>query len=221
MGSPEAIPNRRLAATVAAPLPESVGEGTRRTALQAALGLFAEKGYAGTSVRDIAAAIHVKPATLYSHFPSKSHILAELVNLGHDAQMQAVRAELLNSQPDPRVQIVAYMRGHVSAHARFAMLCIVANAELHALEGELAAPALEKRQFSEQLLRDIVDRGVAQGVFDVPDAWLAGAAIGGMGLRVAYWYTPEIDHSIDEIASTYGLYALRILGVSEPFETNA
>lgn len=210
---------RRLAATQTAPLPGTAGSGTRVAVLVSALRLFAERGFAGTSVRDIANDLGLKAATLYSHFASKAHILAELVKLGHDEQLRAVRAELLASNPDPRDQITAYVRGHVTTHATYPMLCIVANAELHMLPPELAQPVFEQRRYSEQLISDITQRGIDLGAFDVPDVWLATAAIGGMGLRVAYWYTPESDHSISTLADVYGQFALRILGAEHP--TNA
>lgn len=41
---------------------------------QAALDLFAEKGYDATSIQDITAAVTIKKATFYSHFPSKDEL---------------------------------------------------------------------------------------------------------------------------------------------------
>ncbi len=212
--------NRRLAATQTAPLPGIAGSGTRVAVLEAALRLFAEQGYAGTSVRDIAKVVALKPATLYSHFPSKAHILAEIVRLGHEEQVRSVRAALLASAPDPKDQILAYVRGHVTTHATYPMLCIVANAELHMLDNDLAQQSLQQRQFSEQLLFDVVQRGIDLGAFNVPHAWLAMAAIGGMGLRIAYWYTSDFDQSIESLAAIYGEYALRILGAGDTATQN-
>jgi len=203
---------RRLAATETAPLPGTAGTGTRAQILTTALCLFAEKGFAGTSVRDIATAVGLKAATLYSHFPSKAHILAELVKLGHAEHLRAVRAEVLASGSDPRDQMLACVRGHVTTHATYPMLCIVANEEMHMLPPELAQPGLEQRRFSEQLIIDLVKRGIELGAFDATDPWLATAAIGGMGLRVAYWFSPDADQDINTLVETYGLYALRILG---------
>lgn len=215
MGQAAQSENRRLAATQTAPLPGIAGTGTRVTILEASLRLFAEQGYAGTSVRDIAEAVTLKPATLYSHFPSKAHILAEIVKLGHEEQLRSVRTELLASDPDPRQQVLAYVRGHVAAHATYPMLCIVANAELHMLDADMAQSSMQLRQLSEQLLFEVVERGIDLGTFNVPHAWLAMAAIGGMGLRIAYWYTPDFDQSVDSLAAIYGEYALRILGASD------
>ena len=74
---------RRLAA-VEVELPGGVTPpGTRGRILRAALGLFSELGFHGTSIRQIASGVGINPATLYAHYPSKEHILAELVLLGH------------------------------------------------------------------------------------------------------------------------------------------
>ena len=53
---------------------------TRRKILVAAVDLFASKGYTETSVRDIATAVGIKPASLYNHFSSKEDILASILN---------------------------------------------------------------------------------------------------------------------------------------------
>ncbi|MDE2149719.1 MAG: TetR family transcriptional regulator [Gammaproteobacteria bacterium] len=205
---------RRLAATSTVLLPEHKPPGSRGVILEAALRLFAERGYVGASVREIAEASGVKPATLYAHYPSKEHLLAELCRVGHEEHRRSVRAALLNSGTDPRDQVIAYVRAHVGMHTAFPMLAVVANGELHALSAELGAATFELRRQSEQVLADIVQRGVDRGVFDVPHVWLAVTAIGGMGLRVAYWYTPEYELDAEQVADVYAEYALRILGAA-------
>ena len=49
----------------------------------AGLQLFAERGFHGTTVRDLAEALDIKPASLYSLITSKDQLLADLVLLGH------------------------------------------------------------------------------------------------------------------------------------------
>lgn len=53
--------------------------GTREAILDAAEGLFAERGFAGTSVRDIVRASDSSPPSLYHFFGSKENLLVELV----------------------------------------------------------------------------------------------------------------------------------------------
>jgi AcrR family transcriptional regulator len=207
--------NRRLAMRKPDELPDAVSSGPRRIVLHAALKLFAERGYAGASIRDIAAASGLQHATLYAHYPSKEHVLAELARIGHDEHLRRLRAALLDCQPDPCRQIVAYVKAHVSLHTDFPMLAVICNSELHSLSQKLGGPSFESRKHSEQLMVDIIQRGVDRGVFKVPHVWLAAAAIGGAGLRVAFWYTPEFELDAERVGEIYAGYALRILGVSE------
>lgn len=52
---------------------------TRQRILDTALGLFAERGYAGTSIRDIAEVLGVTKAAVHYHFAAKEHIVVGLL----------------------------------------------------------------------------------------------------------------------------------------------
>ncbi len=209
-----AIAQRRLA-TSATGLPAWVAaEGSRGVILNEALRLFAERGYGSASIRDIAKLVGIKGASLYSHFPSKAHVLAELLKIGHEEHFRRMQDALRTATPDPQSQLVALVRAHVCAHAEFAMLAVVSSTEIHALPTEFAPPILALRHQSEMLLLDIIQRGVNLGVFRVPDVHLAMTAIGAMGLRVAHWYAPDNDKTPEQIAEVYAEFACRLLGIS-------
>jgi len=53
-----------------------------REVLDAAATVFAEKGYAGASTRDIAERLSIRQASLYYYFPSKEAALAAICELG-------------------------------------------------------------------------------------------------------------------------------------------
>lgn len=216
MESPLLSASRRLVATGSAPLPEAVPSASRRLILETALRLFAERGYSGTSIRDIAAACGLQGPTIYSHYPSKEHVLAELVRIAHDEHLRRVRAALLDSQPDPREQMRAWVQAHVRFHTDFPMLAVVANTELHMLSPELGAPTWQVRKQAEQILMDVAQRGIDRGLFKVPHPWLAVAAIGSMGVRVAFWFAPDGPIPAEQVASSYAEFALRILGAAQP-----
>lgn len=63
-----------LLATIAPSAPVLRGD-TRERLLDAALDLFAERGFAGTSIRNVCSVVGITPAALYSHFSSKEEIL--------------------------------------------------------------------------------------------------------------------------------------------------
>ena len=62
--------------------PTSTEEDIRERILQAALKLFARKGYDGTTTKDLANAAKVAEGTLFRYFPSKKAILIEVATSG-------------------------------------------------------------------------------------------------------------------------------------------
>ena len=64
-------------------------------------------------------------------------------------------------------------------------------------------------------------RGIERGVFQIAHVWLGVAAIGAMGTRVAYWYTPEFELISQCVAEVYAQFALRLLGAPEPTQRGA
>ncbi|MEU8078978.1 TetR/AcrR family transcriptional regulator [Catellatospora citrea] len=206
---------RRLSA-VAVELPEGVTPpGTRGRILLSALRLFAEYGFHGTSIRDLAGAAGINSATLYAHYPAKEHVLAELVLLGHTELHRRLQQALVEAPPGPAAQLAALVRAQVGAHADFPLLALVANAELHALSPERAAPALALREQSRELGLRVLRLGVAQGVFHVADPLLAATAIGSMGMQVAHWFGPDQPYTRDQVADTYAGYALQLAGAAD------
>lgn len=68
----------------------ATGADTRLRILKTASTLFAQRGFAGTSIRDISDELGLTKAALYYHFTSKEEILAELVA----GPLEAMRAVL-------------------------------------------------------------------------------------------------------------------------------
>ncbi|HCS29307.1 MAG TPA: TetR/AcrR family transcriptional regulator [Spongiibacteraceae bacterium] len=207
---------RRLASDTIALPADVTPPGPKAGILNTALRLFAERGYAGASIRDIASTTGLKPASIYAHYASKEQMLAQLITLGHEEHLQYVQQALAKSESAAQCQLRAWVEGHVRFHAEFPMLAMLVNHELHALSAEQVAPALKLREQATTLMMDIICRGQAEGTFSSGfDSWLAGAAIGAMGIRVAHWYSENHENSIDEIVSNYQGFACRIVGLMD------
>ena len=207
---------RKVRPGVPALPPRPATAGTRGRILLAGLGLFAEHGFHGTSIRDIAAEAAVQSASLYAHFPSKEAILAELVLAGHEEHHTRLVTALLESGTDARDRLAALVRAHVQAHTDYPMLAVVANNEMHALSPAAAAPAAAVHRRSEALLAEVLAMGHQQGVFDIVHLEATAAAIGGMGTRVANWYpAPETGPNPSQLADVYASLALRVAGARQ------
>jgi AcrR family transcriptional regulator len=201
--------------------------------LEAAVVSFAERGYHGVSVRDLAGAVGMQAASVYAHFASKEAVLAELVLLGHRTHHVAVRDAIFGAGADPVDQLRQGVVANVRFHGTFPLLAGVANAELHALTDEHRAEATELRHASSVLFTSVLERGTTIGAFSCPDPWLALSAIGGMTIRLASWYRPpwlraddtplgryprealgwlpDSDDDLEVIAEAYARFALQIV----------
>src|SRR3546814_8407792 len=73
--------------------------------MRTAVGLMAEKGYEGTSTRDIASAAGVSVAALYYHFPSKLDLLREFLHEAHEVVLARLAKELDAAGPDPLARL--------------------------------------------------------------------------------------------------------------------
>ncbi|NES16171.1 MULTISPECIES: TetR/AcrR family transcriptional regulator [Micromonospora] len=207
---------RRLTA-VAVELPEGVTPpGTRGRILRAALRLFAEYGFHGASIRDIAREVGINSATLYAHYPAKEHVLAELIRLGHEELRRRMVEAAGAAGDDPAEQLAALVRAQVLVHTDYPLLALVANHELHALSPESAAPALALREEARQLLLAVLERGATAGAFDVADVPLTGIAIGSLGMRVANWFGPDQPYTREQVADAFVGFALRLVGSPLP-----
>lgn len=197
-------------------LPErATARGTLRRMLISALVRFAERGYHAVSVREIAGGAGVRASSMYEHRASKEELLLDLVLLGHEEHRSWLLGALAAAGDDPRDRIVALVRAHVRFHATYPMLARVCNRELGSLSPESLERVLEVRRASERLFMETVAAGVRAGVFDVPNVFLAGAALGALGIRVAEWYRPDAEVGVEEIADAYALFVLRMVGCGE------
>lgn len=90
--------------------------GRDRILLRAAQ-LFLERGYAETSLRTIADAVDMRPASIYHHFESKDALLAEILDIGMHAVMRAFDeiAEKQAGSRDGQARLTAHVTAHLEA----------------------------------------------------------------------------------------------------------
>jgi AcrR family transcriptional regulator len=79
---------------------------------EAALSLFAEKGFQGTSIRDLAGACNTSISNLYHHFGSKEGLLVAILDRYSGELLEALR-EATNGTTDPLESFKALLATHV------------------------------------------------------------------------------------------------------------
>ncbi|MCE3550659.1 TetR/AcrR family transcriptional regulator [Pseudonocardia sp. RS11V-5] len=151
--------------------------------------LFAERGFAGTSLQDIADALGITRPALYYYVKSKDELLAKLVTEVTNGPLDELNA-LVERDRDP----VQRLRGIVEVivgrrttqPARFRLL-IRSEAELPA---ELTAAYDESRRAVLKVIAGVIDDGVRAGRFRPVDARVAALGVLGMCNWVAWWFHP-------------------------------
>src|SRR5947207_9306586 len=115
--------------------------------------LFAEKGYHGTSIGDLAEAMGVQKGSLYAHIDSKQDLLYETMRDGASAFHGALDAipEALPATEKIRLAL----RGHLRIVAEQLDVATVFVQEWRYLEGERREEILAERRRYEQRIREL------------------------------------------------------------------
>jgi AcrR family transcriptional regulator len=187
---------------------------TRRQAIEdVASALFRERGYAATSVRDIARALDIQGASLYAHVTSKADVLWTIVDRAATRFEQAARAADAALPPSAGAaeRIGAFVRAHVGVVTADPELASVFVHEWRHLEGARREAILERRDAYERRVREAIGEGMAAGELLPTDPAVAAAYILGAVNAVAGWYRPDGRLAADRIADHYADLAVRSL----------
>jgi AcrR family transcriptional regulator len=186
---------------------------TRDVIDEAALDLFARLGYHATSMRAIAAAAGVQPASLYHWYPSKEAILYGM----QDAFMDGLTAEVVTAmdrQSSPAHRLAAAVREHVVYHGRHSRAAFVTDSEIRALEPGLQRKLIARRDDYERMFEQPILDGNATGDFQCSQPKVATYAILLQCTGVALWFAPDGPLSLDEVADVHVELVLGSLGAS-------
>lgn len=168
----------------------------------AALDLFARKGYQATGIRDIAREANISVATLYNYMGTKEDLLVAIME--HGVRRLSLAATLLiQGVESPVEQLAALVRLHVWTHGVRQKSALVTDTEVRSLAGESLTYVTGLRDSYERLWRDAVRAGLAKGVMTVPDPKLASFALLEMCTGVSHWYRPEGELTLDYICDAF------------------
>ena len=164
----------------------------RNDLTRAAARLFAEKGYHGTSIGDLAEAMGVQKGSVYAHIESKADLLWDVAREGSEAFHAA-----LDSVPDegPVVErIRAALRAHLHVVAEQLDIATVFVREWRYLEGERRAEFVAERRRYEERFRALFREGRERGDLrsDLDDATATLLALSSVNWAYT-WLKPGTD----------------------------
>jgi AcrR family transcriptional regulator len=174
---------------------------TRREELtRTAARLFAERGFHGTSMGDLAEAMGVQKGSLYSLTGSKQELLQETLRRGASAFHGALDGVPEDAGAVDRIRLA--LRAHLRVVAEQLDIATVFTREWRYLEGEARESFLgERRRYEERwrsVFRDGVDRGELRTDLDVAAAALLVLSAANWAYT---WLSPGRD--TDELADRF------------------
>jgi TetR/AcrR family transcriptional regulator, cholesterol catabolism regulator len=180
----------------------------RDEVLAAATRVFHEKGYAATSIQDVADALGMLKGSLYYYIDSKEDLLFAIIEEVHRGTMERLE-QWLQIDADTLTKLRAFLRWQVLTYCRDVEKVGVFLHDFRSLSEEHQQQILAERDRYDRSLRELIRTGQKEGVVahDV-DPKLAAMAIFGMMNWISTWWRPDGPNTPEELADQFTDLAL-------------
>lgn len=170
--------------------------------LEAALDLFAEKGYDATGVQEIVATAGVTKGALYHHFAAKEDILFEIYGSVFAQQLAALDAILAEGRRrDPAWTLRAVIENIVVSTAASAKAAAVFAREVSRLDQVRYKELQSDWRRYQDSVRALIRNAQADGIFaTAASPEIISWAIFGVTTSLHTWYRPDGPKSAGDIA---------------------
>ncbi|TCP50082.1 TetR family transcriptional regulator [Tamaricihabitans halophyticus] len=192
-----------------APIQRGAGGAALR---EAAREVFAERGYHGASIRDIAKRAGLSLSALYYWYASKQELFAALLEDSVQDYFETCDAALREAADTPQDRLRVLVQATVDYRVRRRLESIIATREILNLEPAQANRLVELRRAATDLFRDVIADGIRQGVFDCEHPDDSRRSLEAACNAIADWYDPAGEITADQLADRYADIALRLVG---------
>jgi AcrR family transcriptional regulator len=199
--------------------PSQDGE-VRQRILAEASAVFAESGYEGARVQEIAKRVGISAPALYWHFKSKSDIFATVLEDDYRAFRQRIQDSVTSDVPATRLYQVVF--SHVLSQidgrdpSSPAATTFTISQLIRLLPGERQTEIRRQQREYLELVEQILVDGASDGTFEIDDVRVTAFALVNLAEYVITWYRPDGQLSMDEVAHMHGLLALRMVRTHLP-----
>jgi AcrR family transcriptional regulator len=168
--------------------------------LEHAARLFSERGFAGTSLQDIADAMGVSRPSIYTYVRNKDELLAALVHDVLDPTVRILEEATERTDLPEDERLAEALRGMALNNCRNpTRFRLLDRSEPH-LSPELAQQHREARRRVLALLVAMIERAVSAGRIRPLPARAVALSQLGMLNWIAWWYRPGVDVPAEELA---------------------
>ena len=177
---------------------------------EVALKLFVDKGYHGTSIRDIARALGSSISGIYNRHGSKQEVLAYLMDLTMTELVDRIeQAQADGADPVERFSLMVESLALYHIHRQD--LAFVGATEVRSLEPANRDRITQLRRRLQHSMDAEVEAARATGYFNTVNPRHATRAVTYMTVSIARWYRPGGSMRPEIVAAENVAYALSIM----------
>jgi len=171
----------------------------RRRIEDAALDLFEQHGFDGTTIEQIAAAADIAPRTFFYYFPTKE----DVVLADYATRLDRILTELA-ARPDSETPWSALQASFVAVAADYeaARNDLVRRFTIMATSATVYARSLQLQAGWEDALTEVLDRRADRETDDLESRLLASAALAGMRSSLRHWLLTGHDTALPSLIHT-------------------
>lgn len=163
--------------------------------------LFAEKGYAATTTRELSSALGVTNGTFYHYFSTKEELLLQICDESLTRITEAVSAAVAEA-PTAGEKVTALIRAHVETMLGDQNLHKTMLTELRSLTGDHLASVTTRRDVYDRLVREVLAAAQGSGALrrDLDPRTLALLLLNLLNWTI-FWFDPKGDLSPGQLAA--------------------
>lgn len=164
--------------------------------------LFWKKGYAETSMKDIARACGFRPANIYNYFESKEIILFEILR----GEMEDILKPIRFLKDDATIDPLAALRKIIENHVRLTLgerrsSMLLFDVGLVNLSVKNRRKIIRLRDEYDEICNAVLMRGIKQGFFRKINTKLVVFSVASIIARSRMWFSPEGKCSINDFVN--------------------
>lgn len=189
---------------------EPVRTKREREILDAAAGVFHEKGYVASSIQDVADAVGILKGSLYYYIDSKEDLLFGILVDTHHESMRRL-AQWQQIEGDALTKLRAFIEGHLMANIANRVKIGVFLHDFRSLSPERRQAIIKDRDVYDGYVRTLIREGQEEGLVN-PDAdpKIVAMALMGMMNWIYQWYDPAHPGGVEprDLARSFADFAL-------------
>ena len=171
--------------------------------------LFVRNGYDGTSMRDLARNLGLRPSSIYGHVKSKQHLLFRVMERLMDEVLERAH-EAVRAGGEPQELVRRLVISNICQPGPFETALL--QSELRNLRAPDRAAIVRKQKEYRALWLGVLNEGQRRGAFKIKDARLALLGIDGALVHVERWFNPAGRLKRAEVAEIFATWILNSLG---------